>query len=193
MAFVVILLAVVVAVQSQIIQPIRDYRVPQYYDESPKPYSFSYTAINEDGVGQSSRTETADGTGKVEGSYTLTNDEGHTRIVDYIADQDGFRAAIRTNEPGTDNKNPADVVIESAGPYSDRPLQYGPPVLNALRRPVQPLVVDPVAPVVEPVPVVPDNALPPVRRPFYRQPSVYANRNLAYRPANRYAYNRYPY
>lgn len=48
------------------------------------------------------------------GSYTVTNLEGHTRVVDYIADADGFRATIRTNEPGTDNQSPADVTVESS-------------------------------------------------------------------------------
>lgn len=48
------------------------------------------------------------------GSYTVTNLEGHTRVVDYIADAGGFRATIRTNEPGTDNQNPAEVSVESS-------------------------------------------------------------------------------
>jgi len=39
---------------------------------------------------------------------------GLSRIVDYVADDAGYRAAIRTNEPGTANANPADVSISSS-------------------------------------------------------------------------------
>ncbi|GIY22380.1 hypothetical protein CEXT_556151 [Caerostris extrusa] len=156
-----------------------DYRINPYYDESPKPYAFSYNAPLEDGVGQSSRTESADGSGRVQGSYTLNNDEGHYRVVEYVADQDGFRAVVRTNEPGTDNKNPADVVVESAA----GPAPYAP----AIRRPLLNAAVAPVAPVVEPV-IVPEAVPAPVVRPVYRRPNVYANRNYAYRQGNRYPY-----
>ncbi|CAL1290247.1 unnamed protein product [Larinioides sclopetarius] len=155
------------AVSAQGPVPIRDYRVNPYYDESPKPYAFSYNAPLDDGVGQSSRTESADGSGRVQGSYTLNNDEGHFRVVEYVADQDGFRAVVRTNEPGTDSKNPADVVIES----SAAPVQYAP----VFRQPVVAPVVEPaVAPV--PVPV----------RPVYRRPAAYPGRNYAYRPGRPY-------
>ncbi|XP_055939639.1 cuticle protein 10.9-like [Argiope bruennichi] len=159
-----------VAANAQAPVPIRDYRVNPYYDERPKPYAFSYNAPLDDGVGQSSRTETADGSGRVQGSYTLNNDEGHFRVVEYVADQDGFRAVVRTNEPGTDNKNPADVVIES----SAAPVQYA-PVYR------QPVVAPVVAPIIEPA-VVPE----PVRRPVYRRPAVYPARNYAYRPNRPY-------
>ncbi|XP_055939645.1 cuticle protein 10.9-like [Argiope bruennichi] len=149
--------------------PIPDYRINPYYDESPKPYAFNYNALLDDGVGQSSRTETADGSGRVQGSYTLNNDEGHSRVVEYVADQNGFRAVVRTNEPGTDNQNPADVVVESAA----APVQYAPvirkPILNA---PVLAPVVEPaVVPAVVPVPV----------RPVYRRPATIPVRNYAYR------------
>lgn len=53
-----------------------------YYNESPKPYAFNYNAVLDDnrfGTGQISRQETADGTGRVQGSYSLVNAEGHTR------------------------------------------------------------------------------------------------------------------
>lgn len=79
----------------------------------PIPYSFNYVADTEDG-GRSSRTENGDGAGRVEGSYTVDDLEGNTRVVEYIADENGFRANIRTNEPGTLSMNPADVNIESS-------------------------------------------------------------------------------
>ncbi|XP_054709503.1 cuticle protein 10.9-like [Uloborus diversus] len=79
----------------------------------PIPYSFNYMANTEDG-GSSSHEENGDGAGRVTGSYTVSNLEGHTRTVEYVADEAGFRATIRTNEPGTANQNPADVVVESS-------------------------------------------------------------------------------
>lgn len=36
-----------------------------------------------------------------------------SRHVDYVADKNGFRAKIRTSEPGTETKNPASVLIDS--------------------------------------------------------------------------------
>ena len=38
--------------------------------------------------------------------------------VHYVADDDGFRASIKTNEPGMDVKGPADVLLD-ANPPSD--------------------------------------------------------------------------
>lgn len=159
-------------------------------------------------MGQSSRQEVADGTGKVEGSYTVTNDEGHTRIVDYVADQYGFRANIRTNEPGTDNKNPADVMIESAAPLT--PYQYVPryrnpyvaaPVLSApvaapvLSAPVAaPILSAPVAPPVAapvlPAEVLRGNTVTAVQPGLYNAPLAYRQRNYI-RPRPRYPYVSY--
>lgn len=67
---------------------------------APIPYSFTYEAPTEDG-GSSSRTESGDGAGRVEGSYTVNDLEGNSRVVEYIADEGGFRVTnLRTNEPG---------------------------------------------------------------------------------------------
>lgn len=67
----------------------------------PIPYSFTYEAPTEDG-GSSSRSESGDGAGRVEGSYTVNDLEGNSRVVEYIADEGGFRVTnLRTNEPGT--------------------------------------------------------------------------------------------
>lgn len=45
------------------------------------------------------------------GSYSLGDADGRQRTVNYVADAAGFRATIRTNEPGVESKDPADVVI----------------------------------------------------------------------------------
>ncbi|CAN7989144.1 unnamed protein product, partial [Ixodes hexagonus] len=79
---------------------------------SPMPYGFRYEAVGEDGGGHT-REETADGSGRVVGSYTIFTPEGIERRVYYEADENGFRAHIETNEPGTKTSNPADVTIVS--------------------------------------------------------------------------------
>ncbi|KAF8791767.1 Cuticle protein 16.8 like protein [Argiope bruennichi] len=100
-----IVLAVLVAVvSSQNVDPLA----------KPIPYSFSYTSNTEDG-GSSGHQENGDGAGRVTGSYTVTDLEGHNRVIEYIADENGFRATVRTNEPGTANLNSADVKMESTG------------------------------------------------------------------------------
>lgn len=87
-------------------------------DESPKPYSFNYETEGEDGA-RSSREESGDGSGVVRGSYSYTDPDGVFRTVEYIADQDGYRATVRTNEPGTaklEGGDPADVTLEVEPP-----------------------------------------------------------------------------
>lgn len=44
------------------------------------------------------------------------------RVVDYIADKDGFRANVKTNELGTKSDNPADVIVKSDAPSA--PLEH---------------------------------------------------------------------
>ncbi|CAG2167619.1 unnamed protein product [Oppiella nova] len=84
-------------------------------EETPEPYTYAFTSVDEFGT-QLSRQEQADGSGAVTGSYSLSDPDGRQRIVEYIADAAGFRATVRTNEPGTANANPADVQIHSTAP-----------------------------------------------------------------------------
>lgn len=81
-------------------------------NDVPTPYQFSYEAPADGG--SSTHQETGDGHGRVTGSYSLQDEDGRSRVVEYVADEDGFRAAISTNEPGTSNQNPADVSIASS-------------------------------------------------------------------------------
>lgn len=99
---------------------------------APIPYSFNYISETEDG-GKSSHDESGDGSGRVTGSYTVNNLEGHSRTVEYIADAEGFRATVRSNEPGLVNANPAGVTMETSGAAAS-------PVLNSapIARPVAP-------------------------------------------------------
>lgn len=80
------------------------------------------------------RTEEADISGRVKGSYTITTADGKTRSVNYKADKSGFQANVHTNEPGTETHDPANVSFVSSArshtdfggvqkPYKPRPLE----------------------------------------------------------------------
>ncbi|KAL1428982.1 hypothetical protein MTO96_016724 [Rhipicephalus appendiculatus] len=73
-------------------------------------YSFGYNVVN--GLGaRNSRYETGAAYGPVVGSYSLADIDGRGRRVDYVADKLGFRAVVRTNEPGTKTS------LAAAAPY----------------------------------------------------------------------------
>ncbi|KAG8186887.1 hypothetical protein JTE90_023776 [Oedothorax gibbosus] len=75
-----------------------------------KPYQFGFEL--EDGFGMSQyRSEASDGTGVVKGSYGYMDPKGVYRKVEYTADNNGYRAVIRSNEPGTANQNVADALF----------------------------------------------------------------------------------
>lgn len=75
-------------------------------------YNFGYDESHSTG-GTSRREEQTNGVRR--GSYSLSDADGRQRTVDYIADVNGFRATIRTNEPGVEAKDPADVLINKNG------------------------------------------------------------------------------
>lgn len=71
-----------------------------------------------DQFGEHYKTESGTGGVAVKGSYGFRDSKGLSRHVDYVADKGGFRASIKTNEPGTVSQNPADTTINSpAHPY----------------------------------------------------------------------------
>lgn len=78
-----------------------------------EPYAFSY---NIDG---SSRSESGDTKGVVRGQYTLSGPDGSNRVVEYIADQNGFRASVNTNEFGTEAKSPASIALRTSQPLAE--------------------------------------------------------------------------
>ncbi|KAG8186253.1 hypothetical protein JTE90_004229 [Oedothorax gibbosus] len=78
--------------------------------EKPKPYAFGFQQSDVNGIIQY-RDESADATGSVKGSYGYRDALGVYRNVNYIADDNGYHAVVRTNEPGTISHNPADTVI----------------------------------------------------------------------------------
>ncbi|UYV65407.1 hypothetical protein LAZ67_3004276 [Cordylochernes scorpioides] len=78
--------------------------------QEPSPYGYKYAV--EDGFGNTQeRAEEGDGAGAVKGSYSVQDANGVYRVVEYLADDLGFRALVKTNEPGTANQNPADVLV----------------------------------------------------------------------------------
>ncbi|XP_064487686.1 cuticle protein 10.9-like [Ornithodoros turicata] len=91
----------------------------QQYDQDyygpPQPYNFGYDVADEYG-NKHNHQESSDASGVRRGSYGYTTAEGYFRIVDYVADQNGFRATVRTNEPGTASGGSADVTVESSAP-----------------------------------------------------------------------------
>lgn len=62
-------------------------------------YSFGYHIKDKKGA-TNFRKEKGDGWGHVSGSYGLHDKDGRMRVVHYKADKKGFRAVIKTNEPG---------------------------------------------------------------------------------------------
>ncbi|GBN16415.1 Cuticle protein 16.8 [Araneus ventricosus] len=80
----------------------------------PQPFKFGYSV--KDKHGEQHREEVGDGK-NVKGSYGFTDARGVNRQVNYVADHAGFRAQVKTNEPGTANQNPASVHIISNALY----------------------------------------------------------------------------
>ncbi|OTF69773.1 cuticle protein 57A-like protein [Euroglyphus maynei] len=84
---------------------------PATYNNSPPgAYHWGYRWIDEFG-NQMFREETADGYGTVTGRYSFRDYNGLLRIVEYIADHNGYRTRIRSNEPGIVTSNPAGAEI----------------------------------------------------------------------------------
>ncbi|GFY68631.1 cuticle protein 16.8 [Trichonephila inaurata madagascariensis] len=82
---------------------------------APQPYKFGYSI--KDHHGEQHREESGNGGHAVQGSYGFTDARGIRREVHYVADHGGFRAQVKTNEPGTANQNPAAVHLISDAPY----------------------------------------------------------------------------
>ncbi|GFT72948.1 cuticle protein 16.8 [Nephila pilipes] len=85
------------------------------HHHAPQPYKFGYSI--KDHHGEQHREESGDGGHAVRGSYGFTDARGIRRQVHYVADHGGFRAQVKTNEPGTANQNPAAVHLFSDAPY----------------------------------------------------------------------------
>jgi len=75
----------------------------QQVDSAPpgqaEPFAFDFNTQDNSGNGQY-RKEESDSNGVVRGSYGYTDANGIYRHVEYVADHNGFRANIKSNEPG---------------------------------------------------------------------------------------------
>lgn len=75
-------------------------------DENPEPYAFNFESVDEAGT-QITRQEAGDANGAVQGTYSYRDANGLTRTVSYVADENGFRANVNSNEPGLISSAPA--------------------------------------------------------------------------------------
>jgi hypothetical protein len=89
--------------------------------------NFAFAYNEQHSTGGSSRKEAGNPHG-VSGSYTMNVADGRQRVVKYVADGHGFRAAIATNEPGTAASYPAAASISSpyAMPVAPEPIAVAP-------------------------------------------------------------------
>ncbi|XP_013787228.1 cuticle protein-like [Limulus polyphemus] len=99
-------------------------------------YSYGYRIKDEYDTIQFRKEET-EGSDVIKGSYGYTDVAGLYRKVEYIADARGFRALIKTNEPGTTNQNSADVeIISEQGPQLHQTLTEEYSARNEIERPI---------------------------------------------------------
>lgn len=90
----------------------------------PQPYSFGYDTVDENGT-KVFHNEIGDSNNVKKGSYGYSAANGLYRRVNYVADENGYRATVETNEPGTQSGNSADAVFDA------KPVVTGPGVAAA--------------------------------------------------------------
>ena len=100
-----------------------------------EPYNFGYD-VRDDYGNHQYRKEESDAQGNVRGSYGYTDANGVFRVVDYVADVHGFRASIRSNEPGIGNAQAANILLNAEQPPQSLLIPTGP--LPVAPRPVFP-------------------------------------------------------
>ncbi|KAM7312026.1 putative cuticle protein [Ixodes scapularis] len=86
-----------------------------------QPYSFGYDNVDEFGT-KLFHNEQGDANNAKTGSYGYTDAYGLFRRVSYVADANGFRATVDTNEPGTQSGPTGDAV------FNANPVVVGPGV-----------------------------------------------------------------
>ncbi|KAK8777742.1 hypothetical protein V5799_020918 [Amblyomma americanum] len=83
------------------------------FPKPPQPYTFGYDNVDEYGNRQF-RSEQGDSSNAKTGSYGYRDAYGLYRRVNYVADANGFRATVDTNEPGTAPGASANAVFNAA-------------------------------------------------------------------------------
>ncbi|KAL1484570.1 hypothetical protein MTO96_032525 [Rhipicephalus appendiculatus] len=89
--------------------------VPPYFflfQQPPQPYNFGYDSTDEFGT-QLFHKEQGDASNAKTGAYGYRDANGIFRTVKYVADANGFRATVDTNEPGTASGASADAVFNA--------------------------------------------------------------------------------
>ncbi|XP_077512450.1 uncharacterized protein LOC144123508 [Amblyomma americanum] len=79
----------------------------------PAPYSFSYEHTDEKTGAKVTQSENGDASNVKTGSYGINDPTGLYRLVQYIADAQGFRVTVDTNEPGTKSHEAANALYNS--------------------------------------------------------------------------------
>ncbi|XP_064455904.1 uncharacterized protein LOC135366875 isoform X2 [Ornithodoros turicata] len=85
------------------------------YPKQGQSYEFGYNIDDGAGTIQYHREE-SDQNNRRQGSYGYHDANGIYREVNYVADEHGFRAWIKTNEPGTSSQHSADVEVTAEQP-----------------------------------------------------------------------------
>ncbi|XP_064455912.1 cuticle protein 10.9-like [Ornithodoros turicata] len=135
----------------------------QVPEDPPQPYSFSFDSTDEFGT-RLLQSESGDEGNRKTGSYGYQSADGTYRHVNYVADENGFRATVDTNEPGTKAESPADVQLNA----NPQPNPVGAPV-------AAPVVSHQVAQAVHVV------AAQPVAHAIHAVPVSFAQAPVAYR------------
>lgn len=93
----------------------------QEYGAAPlgqaEPFAFDFKTEDNSGNGQYRREE-SDKDGVVRGSYGYTDANGIYRHVEYVADHNGFRANIKSNEPGLIGETQPASIQYAGGPVA---------------------------------------------------------------------------
>ncbi|XP_064470376.1 cuticle protein 6-like [Ornithodoros turicata] len=84
---------------------------PGQQDAKGMPFEFNYNVQDEQGTGLFHESK-GDESGTVRGSYGYTDAQGLYRTVKYVADANGFRAEVKSNEPGLKAEDPADAKFD---------------------------------------------------------------------------------
>ncbi|KAG8182156.1 hypothetical protein JTE90_014565 [Oedothorax gibbosus] len=101
--------------EQQLSYSSQGYNPNQYDTGRAEPYDFGFQSTDEFGTIMN-RQESSDNNGAVRGSYGYTDPHGVFRHVDYVADEYGFRAEVKSNEPGMGTQSPANVQIYAEPP-----------------------------------------------------------------------------
>ncbi|XP_064476154.1 cuticle protein 19.8-like [Ornithodoros turicata] len=162
-------------------------------------YQFGYDISHTSGGNFHKETGSA---GYKAGSYGIRDADGRVRVVNYVADENGFRADVQTNEPGVEPKDPAHVTINKTPSVAPVPsVAFNLPVqpLVTVQKPASVVLVPPKTTVVEKT-VAPGSvvAAPLVFQPNYpvvpgRVPAPAHFVSSPYDVYGQYALPQYPY